>query len=78
MSVFVPNEVMKKEHAIRFAGNASKLARLLDITPQAVHQWGDDIPELQRLRLKEKKPRWFARLRREQAQNAHDSAQKPI
>jgi transcriptional repressor of cell division inhibition gene dicB len=59
---------MNKSQAIRFAGSAAALARLLGVTPSAVSQWSEDIPPLQVYRLKELKPRWFARLRRESRQ----------
>ena len=51
---------MDKKQAIALAGSASKLAAILEISPQAVSKWPDGhIPALQRYRLKEKKPRWF-------------------
>ena len=51
---------MDKHRAIALAGSARKLAAILEISPQAVSKWPDGhIPELQRYRLKEKKPRWF-------------------
>lgn len=56
---------MTKDQAIRFAGGKAALARLLGITRSAVTQW-DDIPRLQVYRLREMKPHWFVRLRREQ------------
>jgi DNA-binding transcriptional regulator YdaS (Cro superfamily) len=56
---------MNKSQAIRFAGSQAALARLLGVTPSAVSQWPEKIPPLQVYRLKELKPRWFARLRRE-------------
>lgn len=37
---------MKKHEAIALFGGASKLAEALGIRPQAVHQWGDDVPQL--------------------------------
>ena len=59
---------MDKHQAIALAGSARKLAAILEISPQAVSKWPDGhIPELQRYRLKEKKPRWF-RLPRSVAQ----------
>lgn len=51
---------MKKDQAIAKAGSKAKLARLLGVTKSAVSQWGDELPELQRYRLKEMRPRWFA------------------
>ncbi len=64
---------MTKSQAIRFAGSAAKLARVLGISDQAVSKWGEDIPALQAYRLREIKPRWFAQLRREQV---HQQAER--
>lgn len=50
---------MTKSDAIRLAGSASKLADILNISPQAVSKWGDDIPPLQVYKLKERRPKWF-------------------
>lgn len=36
---------MRKEDAIRYFGNATKLARALGISKQAISKWGDDVPE---------------------------------
>jgi len=57
---------MKVTDAVRFAGSKAALARILGLTPQAVSKWRAVIPALQVYRLREMKPRWFARLRREQ------------
>ena len=66
---------MTKTKATILAGSQAELARILGISPQAVSKWqGDSIPELQMFRLKEKKPRWFAKLRREQAQAQTENA----
>ena len=35
---------MKKSDALEHFGNASKLAKALGISPQAVHLWPDEIP----------------------------------
>ncbi len=50
---------MTKEEAIKRAGNASKLAALLGISPQAVSKWPPEIPPLRVYQLRERKPRWF-------------------
>lgn len=60
---------MTKTQAIAKAGSAARLARLLGISKSAVSQWPETIPELQRYRLKEMRPKWFAQVRREQAEN---------
>ena len=36
---------MRKEDAIRFFGSATKLARALGISKQAISKWGDHVPE---------------------------------
>jgi|JI8StandDraft_2_1071088.scaffolds.fasta_scaffold21286_1 predicted transcriptional regulator len=59
---------MTKTQAIAKAGSAARLARLLGISKSAVSQWPETIPELQRYRLKEMRPKWFAQVRREQAE----------
>lgn len=50
---------MKTKDAIKAAGSAAELARILNITPSAVSQWDDDIPDLQEYRLKDFRPDWF-------------------
>lgn len=48
-------ESVTKAMALRaYEGNASALARALDISPQAVYQWSDKdpIPEVHALRLR--------------------------
>jgi len=42
---------MKTEEAVKRYGSKYRLAQLLGITRQAVGQWGDDVPELQALKL---------------------------
>ena len=59
---------MTKTQAIAKAGSAARLARLLGISKSAVSQWPETIPELQRYRLREMRPKWFAQVRREQAE----------
>ena len=50
---------MKTQIAINLAGNAAALAVLLDITPSAVSQWGDDVPGPRVWQLRVLKPSWF-------------------
>lgn len=38
--------MVTKEEAIQAFGSVRKLAEAIGITEQAVHQWGDMIPEL--------------------------------
>lgn len=42
---------MKTQDAINRYGSKKALAELLGITPQAISQWGEQLPELQALRL---------------------------
>lgn len=50
---------MKTQHAIDLAGSAKALAELFNITPSAVSQWGEDLPEPRIWELMVKKPEWF-------------------
>lgn len=50
---------MKTQTAIELAGNAAALAELLEITPSAVSQWGDDVPGPRVWQLRVLKPAWF-------------------
>lgn len=55
---------MKTQDAIDLAGGATALAELLEITPSAVSQWGDDVPQPRVWQLKVLKPAWFKKDRR--------------
>jgi len=50
---------MDKKLAIKKAGSAAKLARLLDVTQGAISQWGDLVPRLRVYELRDKRPEWF-------------------
>lgn len=50
---------MKTQIAIDLAGSATKLAELLKITPGAISQWGDAVPDKRVWQLKVIKPKWF-------------------
>lgn len=50
---------MKTQQAIAHAGSARALADLLEITPSAISQWGDEVPESRCWQLKVLKPAWF-------------------
>ena len=54
---------MDKKDAIKLAGSAAELARVLGISPQAVSRWRGKVPPLQVYRLRELKPRWFRKKR---------------
>lgn len=50
---------MKTERAIELAGGPKALAELLEITPSAVSQWGEDVPQAREWQLKVVRPEWF-------------------
>ena len=59
---------MKTATAIGLAGNAKALADLLEITPSAVSQWGEDVPSNRIWQLRVLKPSWFETVERKAAQ----------
>ena len=50
---------MKKQDAIKLAGSAIKLAKVLGITKGAVSHWNEDIPKGREYELRYIKPEWF-------------------
>lgn len=50
---------MKTQQAIELAGNAAALAKLLGITPSAITQWGENVPEKRVWQMRLLKPSWF-------------------
>lgn len=42
---------MKTSQAVRHFGSVAALARVLEITPAAVYQWGEDVPKLRAFQL---------------------------
>jgi len=50
---------MKTETAIHLAGGTTALASLLGITPGAVSQWGEEIPDAREWQLRVIQPAWF-------------------
>lgn len=42
---------MKTKTAIEYAGSATALADLLDITPSAITQWGEEVPPARQMQL---------------------------
>jgi DNA-binding transcriptional regulator YdaS (Cro superfamily) len=44
---------MKTEEAVRLAGTAAELARLLGISRAAVSKWGDEVPPLRAYQIRE-------------------------
>ena len=53
------NGGMTKTEAIEKAGGLRALARLLGITPSAVAQWDDSLPQARLWQLKVIQPKWF-------------------
>ena len=54
---------MKKSVAIKKAGSAAKLARILNITQPAISHWGEEIPHARVWQLRVLKPNWFKHTR---------------
>lgn len=50
---------MKTATAIKYAGSARALSELLEITPSAISQWGEDMPQTRVWQLKVMRPAWF-------------------
>jgi predicted transcriptional regulator len=50
---------MNKQDAIAKARGVKHLAALLDVTPSAVSQWGEELPQARMWQLRLKKPSWF-------------------
>jgi transcriptional repressor of cell division inhibition gene dicB len=59
---------MKTEQAIHHAGSHKMLADLLGITPSAVSQWGEEVPQAREWQLKVLRPEWFAEPKPERQQ----------
>lgn len=65
---------MKTDQAIELAGGTSALASLLEITPSAVSQWGDNVPQTRVWQLKVVRPEWF-KSHRKQVKHTFGEAQ---
>jgi len=51
---------MKTQDAIQLMGGSAKdLADLLGITPSAISQWGENLPEKRVWQLQVLRPEWF-------------------
>jgi DNA-binding transcriptional regulator YdaS (Cro superfamily) len=50
---------MDKEQAIKLAGSAVALSKLLGISRAAVSQWGADLPQARVWQLMALRPKWF-------------------
>ena len=51
---------MKTKDAISHATSATALADLLGITPSAISQWGEQMPQSRMWQLMVLRPEWFA------------------
>lgn len=59
---------MKKSTAVKKAGSAYRLAKLLGISKQAVSKWPETVPPLRVFQLERMHPEWFKKsTRREKA-----------
>jgi hypothetical protein len=65
---------METKKAIELAGGVSALATMLGITPGAVSQWGDDLPEGRTWQLRVLRPEWFKEPRAPKAKPEAESA----
>ena len=54
---------MKTKDAIELAGSAAVLSEMLEITPSAISQWGEDVPDARIWQLKVICPKWFAKVK---------------
>jgi hypothetical protein len=50
---------MNTAQAIARAGGARELAKMLQVTTQAVYKWPERMPPLRLYQLKELRPEWF-------------------
>lgn len=63
---------MKTQQAIELAGSSSALAKLLQITPSAISQWGENVPESRVWQLRVLRPEWDSKLKTSQTkEGAH-------
>jgi DNA-binding transcriptional regulator YdaS (Cro superfamily) len=51
MEIIIKDPVIKKERAIKAAGNAARLAQVLGISRSSVSAWDEYVPALQAYRL---------------------------
>jgi len=61
---------MKTQTAIALAGSATALAELLGITPSAISQWGEDVPQARLWQLRVIRPKWFSKAEKLAAKEA--------
>lgn len=58
---------MKTRQAIELAGNAASLAKLLGITPSAITQWGENVPEKRVWQMRLLRPSWFRKAKQKES-----------
>ena len=58
---------MKKQDAIKLAGSAIKLAKILGITKGAVSHWVENVPRGREYELRYLKPEWFTTEKQKEA-----------
>lgn len=65
---------MKTKTAIALATSAADLAKLLEISPSAVSQWGENVPGPRVWQLRVLKPAWFKKPKVQalEAESQHD------
>lgn len=54
---------MTKTQAIKLAGSAAALAKLLGVTQSAITQWDEQIPDARIWQLRAIRPKWFRQLK---------------
>jgi hypothetical protein len=50
---------MDKHTAIKKAGGVQALAKLLDVSHQAIYAWQRELPKMRLFQLKVLRPEWF-------------------
>jgi hypothetical protein len=65
---------MNTQKAIELAGGSSALANLLGITPGAVSQWGNELPDRRIWQLRVLRPEWFKDSRSTKIRSQTESA----
>lgn len=70
---------MKTAKAIELAGSPKELSELLGITPSAISQWGDDVPQAREWQLRYLRPAWFevAQAGKKSSKKAHPANATP-
>jgi transcriptional repressor of cell division inhibition gene dicB len=61
---------MKTAEALQRAGGLRPLADLLGITPSAISQWGENVPDARIWQLRVLRPDWFKSANDEHKQRA--------